>query len=201
MGQIYKMVCRVDGGKVYVGQTTKPLSSRMAKHVHDTREGRNCAINQAISKYGIHSFSIAKIESCPNNKMDERETYWIAKLQSHDRKIGYNRTFGGKRGRLSDDVIEELSRMKSGPRNPMFGKRHTVAARARMSRTRKGRPAHNKGKSFPRKDNHLIKVGDITICLAEWSRKTGVCASLIGARLRAGWPAPQAVGLTPRVRT
>lgn len=43
-----------------------------------------------------------------------------------------------------------------GVRNPMFGKNHTDAAKDKMSKSRKGRLAWNKGKSFKKKNNTQI---------------------------------------------
>ena len=50
-------------------------------------------IHKAMLKYGIDSFSITQIEECDNEKLNEREQYWIAYYDTY--KNGYNATLGG----------------------------------------------------------------------------------------------------------
>lgn len=47
----------------------------------------------AIRKYGIENFKIEEIEECSDVIVNEREVYWIEKLQTF--KNGYNATMGG----------------------------------------------------------------------------------------------------------
>lgn len=53
-----------------------------------------------MRKYGIDNFYIEMIEQCDDNLLNEREIYWINKLDTY--KNGYNSTTGGD-GRLQID--------------------------------------------------------------------------------------------------
>ena len=50
-------------------------------------------ILRAINKYGADKFKFRVIEECDDDKVNERETYWIEKLDSCNN--GYNITLGG----------------------------------------------------------------------------------------------------------
>lgn len=52
-------------------------------------------ILRAISKYGADNFKFRVIEECNDDKVNERETYWIKKLEANG-KNGYNVTLGGE---------------------------------------------------------------------------------------------------------
>ena len=53
-----------------------------------------------MRKYGIEHFWIEEIEFCSDDDIDEREKYWINKLDSYNN--GYNMTIGGE-GRVTLD--------------------------------------------------------------------------------------------------
>lgn len=88
MGIIYKTT-NICNGKIYVGKakTNNPLYL-----------GSGVILSQAIRKYGKSSFQKEILEECSDNIIDEREVYWIAKLRSTDRNLGYNIAAGGTGG-------------------------------------------------------------------------------------------------------
>ncbi len=98
-GKIYKITNKING-KVYVGQTMKTLKERFQKHCWGTTEKDsyhlNMAIKKAIKKYGKDNFTIELIEEVEQNKLDEREVYWISFYNSYNK--GYNCTLGGQNG-------------------------------------------------------------------------------------------------------
>ena len=98
-GRIYKITNKVNG-KIYVGQTMKSLEERFKKHCWGTTEKDsyhfNMAIKKAIKKYGKQNFTIELIEEVGQNKLDEREVYWISYYNSYNQ--GYNCTLGGQNG-------------------------------------------------------------------------------------------------------
>lgn len=53
-----------------------------------------------MNKYGIESFKVETIEQCNETIVNERETYWIDKLDSFHN--GYNATTGGDGKRYVD---------------------------------------------------------------------------------------------------
>lgn len=191
LGIVYKLTC-LPNGKVYVGQTTKTLASRWSSHLAHVNGGRRCALQNAIRKYGADAFRVEELERCEPSLLNERESTWIAALGSHDPAKGYNRTMGGNEP-LTADVRERLSEMRRGAGNPMFGKAHSPDVRMRMSATRRGRPAHNRGKSFPRVDNRMLTVDGATLTMSEWARRTGMSVGTIFGRLKRGWSETEAV--------
>ena len=58
-----------------------------------THTSYNHTIHQAIRKYGIENFAFEVLEECAEALLNEREIYWIAKLNS--KQNGYNMTDGG----------------------------------------------------------------------------------------------------------
>lgn len=64
-----------------------------------------------MNKYGIEHFHISLLEECPNDKVAEREIYWIKEKNSY--MNGYNATYGGE-GRLEFDYEAIVDLYKSG---------------------------------------------------------------------------------------
>lgn len=131
-GVIYK-ITNLLNGKCYIGQTIQKLSKRLGRHKNDKRPG----ISQAIKKYGWKNFSVEVLEECENReKLNEREIFWIAKLNTKAPN-GYNLTIGGKGG--GEHIVTEETRKK-------------------LSESHMGQPAYWKGKHIP--DEVRAKVSE-----------------------------------------
>lgn len=89
---IYKIEDKASG-MVYVGLSTN-LADRWRSHL------LNFLCGQGINKYHpelkIENLSFSILELCSNDKLDEREKYWISYYDSYNK--GFNRTEGGRRG-------------------------------------------------------------------------------------------------------
>lgn len=89
---IYKIEDKASG-MVYVGLSTN-LADRWRSHL------LNFLCGQGINKYHpelkIENLSFSILELCSNDKLDEREKYWISYYDSYNN--GFNRTEGGRRG-------------------------------------------------------------------------------------------------------
>lgn len=94
-GFIYVITNDVNG-KQYIGQTTDILKNRFSDHCKDSNLARchGRPLYLAMNKYGKEHFSIKEIEECPFELLDEREQYWIQKLDTY--RHGYNATLGGE---------------------------------------------------------------------------------------------------------
>lgn len=106
-GFIYKITNRVNN-KVYVGQTRFTLEHRWKQHIYESKRDLSKPLYKAIIKYGISNFYIEPLEEVPYEKLNEREIFWIAELDTFNK--GYNATKGGQ-GKLTiyqDSYFEEI---------------------------------------------------------------------------------------------
>ena len=124
MGVIYKITNTLNG-KFYVGKTKQKLSRRITQHKYDSKKG-SLGLGAAIRKYGWENFTVEVIETCPIDKLNEREIFFIAELDCKSPN-GYNLTDGGDGGR---------------------GLSPNKETRDKISAKLKGRPAHNKGQKM-----------------------------------------------------
>lgn len=84
--------------KSYVG-ISKDIIARWKGHIYESRcptqKGYDKALYRAFRKYGIDNFSFEILEECQTiDEMNEREIYWISKLDTQ--QTGYNETSGGQ---------------------------------------------------------------------------------------------------------
>jgi len=94
LAYIYKITNNING-KIYIGKTLYSIEKRWSEHFNDCtrRKNENRPLYRAMIKYGIENFQIEKLEECSEQEVNEREQYWIEKLNSF--KYGYNATLGG----------------------------------------------------------------------------------------------------------
>lgn len=144
---IYKTINKVNN-KIYIG-----------KDLHNNSKylGSGKLLKLAIKKYGKENFEKTLLEKCNSEKeLCEKEIYWINKLDSTNRKIGYNITFGGTGGDTftnnpnKQSTIEKL-RIKAS------GKKHSIETKNKISKLRTGKQngmfgktPHNLGKKNER---------------------------------------------------
>jgi group I intron endonuclease len=120
--RIYKTTNLINN-KFYIGQE---------KNDSDSYLGSGKILKNAIQKYGKQNFRKEILEICENEKeLDEKEIYWIKKLNATNRKIGYNICEGGR-----------VNRTMTGKNHPMYGKKHSIEMRMKISdNTKKGMTA------------------------------------------------------------
>jgi group I intron endonuclease len=137
---IYKTINLING-KIYIGQDLK----NSPKYLGSGRKLLN-----AVKKYGKENFKKEILEYCHSQEeLDLKEKMWINKLNSRDRKIGYNIAEGGQEGsgwfsgcHHSEECKKKMSIQRKGKlvgeKNGMFGKRHSEESRKKMSRPTDG---------------------------------------------------------------
>ena len=92
---IYKITNELNN-KCYIGQSID-IETRWLQHIHEGKRGTNKGkLYPAMYHDGIENFIFEVIEECPleQEKLDERERYWIEYYNSYEE--GYNSTRGGQ---------------------------------------------------------------------------------------------------------
>lgn len=135
MAYIYKIVNDTNN-KVYIGQTVN-IEKRWYKHRYLASSGFDRHLYNAMRKYGIENFHIEVIEECPEEKLDERERYWIQQYNSTDKNYGYNKSFGGEGGDTwsLNDHKDKTSALLS---SKLKGKIHSKESREAAAEKRRG---------------------------------------------------------------
>lgn len=100
---IYKVENLING-KIYIGQTTQNLNSRIYGHKRDSLRFKNIKFYRATNKYGWDKFEFSIIDDKAKTleELCSLEKYYIEKFDSY--KNGYNSTTGGE---ISPMMFEE----------------------------------------------------------------------------------------------
>lgn len=94
---IYKITNKING-KVYIGQSVC-IEHRWNQHKSDARLYKSYApLYCALRKYSIENFSFDVLEECQQEKLNEKEIYWIKYYDSTNKEKGYNIKSGGNSG-------------------------------------------------------------------------------------------------------
>lgn len=142
---IYMIKNKVNNN-IYIGQAAD-INDRWNEHIRALRGQYhfNNHLQRAWNKYKENNFEFSIVEECNEDKLNEREIYWIAEYNSY--YSGYNQTKGGcgMRGFVhSDETKEKISnsakrRLAVVENHPMYGKRHSDESRVKMSVAQKKR--------------------------------------------------------------
>lgn len=104
-GYIYQFTNRYNG-KIYIGQ-------KKGQTICQSYYGGGVLFKLAKKKYGIENFKFEVLEwTISQEDSDIKEKYWIQKLDSTNKDIGYNIAKGGK--------------TQVGENNGMYGKNHSL---------------------------------------------------------------------------
>jgi group I intron endonuclease len=110
-GTIYLIENKVNGNK-YVGQTVMPLNKRWLAHIQESKTFSERPLYRAINKYGLDNFNIKVLEETTEDKLSDREIYWIEHFNSYNR--GYNATTGGESNKnIREDIRDKISESMS----------------------------------------------------------------------------------------
>ena len=163
---VYGLLC-VPTGKWYVGETKNDIQSRWKDYARLGCKEQPKLYN-AILKHGWENFSLNVLEVLPPDKklLQEREVYWISKLNSF--RGGYNCNIGGysncgkalagkpkteahrkklseaNRGqgigrKLSERTKMLISVAKMGDKHPLYGTHCSEETKQKMSIAHKGK--------------------------------------------------------------
>jgi group I intron endonuclease len=105
-GIIYCITNTING-KRYIGQTKNELNKRWKDHLNEAKKYNTRPLYRAINKYGTDVFKIKIIEECNIENLNEKEAFWIKKLNTFNN--GYNATSGGDHFDHSDKTKDKIS--------------------------------------------------------------------------------------------
>lgn len=148
-GKVYKITNLING-KVYIGQTTRNIYTRFIEHCSQIHN--NYAISNAILKYGRKNFKIEVLETAQSiDDLNKKEEFWIEKLNSTDKSIGYNIKLGGDNKLLSKVTKNKISQAHLGKlKGP-----HSNETRQKISKALKNKPKTDEHK----KKLSVVKIG------------------------------------------
>lgn len=175
---IYRITCNKNK-RVYVGQSTN-MRDRAGYHIRHLKCGShtNKHLQNAWNKYGEGSFVIDVLERCPKSfdVLNEREIYWINKLDALARGRGFNIATGGSNGyslggmpegeraAILEKIAAKTRGRKTGKRAHNYGKRMTDEQRAKLSQARKEyykhHPHPNKGREMSEEQIEKLRIAN-----------------------------------------
>ena len=148
MGQIYK-ITNIINGLVYVGQTKYKAIDRYKAHINTYK---NTHFYNSIHKYGSENFKLDILEdNVPNEKLDEREIYWISYYDSYNNE--YNETIGGN-GTHGYVFTEEDRKKKSE------SMKKTWKTSSKLNNPERNKKISNSLKGKPKSDKHKQKLSE-----------------------------------------
>ena len=126
------MVKNILNDKVYIGKSID-IIKRWRKHKSDLNNNihDNKHLQSAWNKYGQQCFSFSIVEECSEDKLNDRETYYIKFYHSCDDLYGYNMTFGGDGCVPTDEIRQKMS--NAAKNRPPISEKTREKHRARMS--------------------------------------------------------------------
>lgn len=140
--------------KIYIG-SSKNIKSRWRRHKSDLNRGdhRNPHLQSAWNKYGKDEFEFYVLEECKEEKLIEKENYYIYLHKTIDNKYGYNLT-DANRLNVSDTVRKHMSEAKLN----MTDEKKELWAERSTTRFKKGHKVWNEGLKYNMseecKENH-----------------------------------------------
>jgi group I intron endonuclease len=143
MGYIY-MIKNKKNGKIYIGQTTRPIHKRLGEH----KKGKiGCrAIYNAIKKYGWENFEKDWYE-CPDEDLNFDEDLLVSEMRTLS-PDGYNLMEGGGNiGKRSEETKQKMSEAKQGEKCVWYGEKHTEETKQKQREAQLGEKNHNFGKT------------------------------------------------------
>ena len=134
MGHIYMLTS--PSGKIYIGQTIRPIHKRLEEH----ESGRNVgcrAIYNAIQYHGWENFEKDWYE-CSDEDLNKHEELMIEVLGTLA-PGGYNLKEGGANGKHSEESKQKMSESQRGENNGMYGKIHGDKTRQKIGDSQSGK--------------------------------------------------------------
>lgn len=169
---IYKATNKTNN-KIYIGQTIMTIKDR-----NRTRQYGKSKFDYAYRKYGEDGFNWEIIDTATSlEELNEKESYWIEKLNSTNPEIGYNLKGGGGNAFLTEEVKHKISEAQIGSKNHMFGKNYGQNGKSKKVINLETGIIYESGTQAKDKLNLKSEFGIYNSC-------QGQCSSYKGIRFR-----------------
>ena len=136
---IYMIQNKVNN-KMYIGQAVD-IEDRWGEHRRGLRGGyhHNKHLQNSWKRDGEENFEFTVLLECEESNLNMYEEYYIFELMTYDPRVGYNKDYGGKSGRPTEETKRKLSEARKGERNSMYSKHHSEETKRKLSEANKGR--------------------------------------------------------------
>ena len=144
---VYKLTNKING-KFYIGITTGDMKQRLRTH----KQKSGVYLTSAMKKYGKENFIIEQIDTAKTNKeLDEKEIYYISKLNPHYNLTNGGRTFFHHNEQTKKTLGILMSKTRKKYNTMGHFDKHTTKTREKISESLKGNK-NKLGKKGPQKN-------------------------------------------------
>lgn len=142
--------------KYYIGLSIN-IEQRFLFHQRRLRDNthKNKHLQKSYNKYGIEGFEFIVIEECTEEQLCDKEKYYIKHYKSYKSELGYNKTYGGEFGKLTDEIVESTHKK-------LRGRKLSEDMKERIRKTLTGRKQPREDVEKRAKSNTLYNVEFLT---------------------------------------
>lgn len=128
--------------KMYIGQAVD-IEDRWGEHRRGLRGGYhpNKHLQNSWKRDGEENFEFSILLECGESQLNTFEEYYILELMTYNDRVGYNKNYGGKSGRPTEEAKRKLSESKKG-------RHHSEEAKRKMSEAKKGKYCREKNPMY-----------------------------------------------------
>ena len=157
--------------KIYVG-SSKNILSRWSKHKYrlNVSTHGNSHLQKAWNKYGKNTFMFSVIEYCEISMLENKEKFWILKLDALNRNKGYNIRPGADRSEFTDVHRNNISK---GLKSYYKDNPHHCTGKNLSSEVKKKISKSNMGKKRSKETREKISLQNKNRC-KEWRDKLSI---------------------------
>ena len=170
-GYVYLITNKINNRK-YIGQ------HKYSNGIDEKYWGSGKILLQAIDKYGIENFTREIIQyAYSKSELDYLEKYYIKINNAVFSEEYYNITTGGVGGARYGKYNNWSTENKTGKNNPFYGHKHSEETKQKISNSKKGQKAWNKGKNMSLEQREKLKQRKFHLvrkkCGKQFIAKTG----------------------------
>lgn len=173
--EVYGIVYRAQNlvsGKIYIGQTSKQLTQRVASHLNSVQKNSPYPFHKALRRYGELGFTWDVVSWAETRlELNDLEREWIRLSNSTDRHVGYNMTFGGEGFVGTPEARAKISASLSGRKQSKemvarrvagrAGYRHSEETKQKIGFANKGKPGTRNGAIVTEETREKMRAANV----------------------------------------